>query len=114
MPPVWVMHHGHMSHDPPPTWTIAERGSFVVGTCEACGYTSPARRARFTAESDMLAHEILCDSRESAPTASAAGTPTAPAAGTPTVSAAGEPTVTAAGEDEVASGRERLSAQGRS
>ena len=42
-------------------WTLADRGSFVVGTCGGCGYTSPARRARFTAESDMLAHELLCD-----------------------------------------------------
>ena len=44
-----------------PTWTLVDRGNFVVGMCDACGYTSPARRARFSAVSDMQAHEILCE-----------------------------------------------------
>lgn len=43
-----------------PRWTILARGSFLVGRCDECGFTTAARRARYTAESDLRAHEILC------------------------------------------------------
>jgi hypothetical protein len=43
-----------------PRWTILARGSFLVGRCDDCGFTTAARRARYSAESDLRAHEILC------------------------------------------------------
>ena len=81
-----------------PTWGLVDRGNFVVGQCEVCGFTSPARRARYSAESDMLAHEILCHAALDAHDA-LHGHAVARSAGP---------------EEEVASGRQRLSAQGRS
>ena len=47
---------------PEPAWSLVHRGSFVLGSCEACGYRSPARRARYSVEEDMGAHELLCRS----------------------------------------------------
>lgn len=46
--------------DEPPSWTLEERGSFLVGQCSVCGFRSAARRARYSVASDMRAHEILC------------------------------------------------------
>ena len=42
------------------TWTSVERGAFMFGRCDRCGFQSPARRASHSLESDMRAHEILC------------------------------------------------------
>ena len=75
-------------------WSVVVRGSFLVGLCGTCAWTSPARRARYSVEGDMRAHEVLCSSAAAADVLIAAG-------------ASGHP-------DDVASGRERLSAQGRS
>lgn len=47
-----------------PTWTVAEHGAFLVGQCPVCGFQSAARRARYSVESDMRAHEILCHARQ--------------------------------------------------
>lgn len=77
----------------PAPWSVVERASFLVGRCDACAWTSPARRARFSVETDMRAHEVLCRS----------------AAGVDERDAAAD-----VQQDVVASGRERLSAQGRS
>ncbi len=41
-------------------WDLVHRGSFIVGRCTACGFTGPARRASYTVEGDMRAHEVLC------------------------------------------------------
>jgi len=96
------------------SWRLVEQGSFVLGRCEVCGFTSAARRARFSAASDMLAHELLC----AAATDVAGETPDAGAVPTVQMDASAEgPESTRAGggtAGEVASGRERLSAQGRS
>ncbi|GAA2160394.1 hypothetical protein FHX52_3076 [Humibacillus xanthopallidus] len=75
-------------------WTVVVRGSFLVGLCGTCAWSSPARRARYSVEGDMRAHEVLC--RSAAPAQEPVGS-----------RATGQP-------DDVASGRERLSAQGRS
>jgi hypothetical protein len=45
-------------------WTLIERGSFVFGRCDLCGFHSPGRRARYSVESDMCAHTVLCHSSE--------------------------------------------------
>ena len=42
------------------TWTPVERGAFMFGRCDCCGFQSPARRASHSVESDMRAHEVLC------------------------------------------------------
>ena len=47
------------------TWTSVERGAFMFGRCERCGFESPARRANHSLESDMRAHTILCQAEES-------------------------------------------------
>ena len=47
-----------------PTWTSVERGAFMFGRCDRCGFESPARRAIQSVESDMSAHEVLCHSVE--------------------------------------------------
>ena len=54
------------------SWSVVEHGSFLLGSCEACRWTSPARRARYSVEADLRAHEVLC---RSADAASAALTP---------------------------------------
>src|SRR3954468_14558238 len=95
----------HAGSTPAGSWTIVEQGSFLIGRCEGCGFVSAARRARFSAESDMRAHELLC--RQEGSSEQTADEP----AGAP--SSAGAPEV-AAGPGLGASGRERLSAQGRS
>ncbi|WP_374970568.1 hypothetical protein [Terrabacter sp. BE26] len=76
---------------PAGSWVLEQRGSFVLGRCEACGFTTSARRARFSVETDMLAHTPVCVGAASAPRPQ--GAP---------------------GVHVGASGRERLSAQGRS
>ncbi len=47
-----------------PTWTSVERGAFMFGRCDRCGFQSPARRAIHSLESDMRAHEVLCHAEE--------------------------------------------------
>jgi hypothetical protein len=47
-----------------PTWTSVERGAFMVGRCDRCGFESPARRASYSVESDMRTHSILCRAEE--------------------------------------------------
>lgn len=47
-----------------PRWTLEHRGSFLFGQCRVCGFTSPGRRARHSAEDDMRAHTLLCRSAE--------------------------------------------------
>lgn len=50
--------------DPTPRgWLLEQRGSFVLGRCDGCGYTTSARRARFSVESDMEAHAAGCGGR---------------------------------------------------
>jgi hypothetical protein len=56
---------------PPPPWTVEFRGAFTFGRCLVCGFESPARRARYSAEADMRAHELLCGATESLSPASA-------------------------------------------
>ena len=51
-------------------WLVEQRGSFLVGRCDACGYTTAARRARFSMETDMLRHGAECGEPQQA-----AGTP---------------------------------------
>ena len=73
------VHHGRMStdagldagRDGERSWSLVERGSFVLGRCEACGFQSPARRARFSAESDIRAHEVVCEDARQARSGSA-------------------------------------------
>ncbi len=48
-------------------WTLVHRGSFVHGSCDRCGFVSPARRARFTTGSDMAAHALSCPEQAGAP-----------------------------------------------
>ncbi|MDV3223273.1 hypothetical protein [Intrasporangium sp.] len=43
-----------------PSWTATERGAFMFGCCDRCGFQSPGRRARYSVESDMRAHALLC------------------------------------------------------
>ncbi|EWT02615.1 hypothetical protein N865_02375 [Intrasporangium oryzae NRRL B-24470] len=50
----------HDGPDDGPRWTFLERGSFLIGCCEVCGYTTAARRARYTAESDLATHDLTC------------------------------------------------------
>ena len=117
------MHHGPMSTDSGPhagsSWRLVEQGSFVLGRCEVCGFRSAARRARFSAESDMRAHELLCpaatDLAGHAPDTEPL--PSVPTATVPADASASGPETPSADDrlaEEVASGRERLSAQGRS
>ena len=47
-------------------WSVVVRGSFLVGLCGTCAWTSPARRARYSVEGDMRAHEVLCSSAAAA------------------------------------------------
>jgi hypothetical protein len=75
-------------------WSVTVRGSFFVGSCGTCAWTGPARRARFSVEADMRAHEVLCRSAASQDVPVEIGVHAPP--------------------EVVASGRERLSAQGRS
>jgi hypothetical protein len=82
----------------PAPWSVVERASFLVGRCDACAWTSPARRARYSVVTDMRAHEVLCRS----------------AAEVDERLAAGADVQADVHADVVASGRERLSAQGRS
>ena len=70
-----------MSPDPGPApdppdrrWTLVHQGAFVRGRCDACGYVSPARRARATVESDLEAHEVLSQASEELGPASVAVT----------------------------------------
>ena len=58
-PPV---HHVVMATSPPGAepWTLEHRGPFLVGRCVTCGYAGPARRAHYSVEMDMQAHEVLC------------------------------------------------------
>jgi hypothetical protein len=88
-----------------PTWTLVERGSFVFGVCSICGFTSPGRRAHYSAESDLSGHEILSHGPAEVPDM-------APSGALEPGSADEVEAPLASGE--VASGRERLSAQGRS
>ncbi|HET8986934.1 MAG TPA: hypothetical protein VFN43_00350 [Humibacillus sp.] len=87
----------------PAPWTVAERGSFLLGCCETCGWTSPARRARHSVETDLRAHEVLCRSG-----------PTEEVEAAGAVEGLDGAEVAVVEPDDVASGRERLSAQGRS
>ncbi len=32
----------------------------MFGCCDRCGFQSPGRRARYSVESDMRAHALLC------------------------------------------------------
>ena len=96
------------------SWRLVEQGSFVLGRCEVCGFTSAARRARFSAESDMRAHELLCAAATDL-AGDAPDTGTVPSV--PKDASAVGPEAPSADDrlaGEVASGRERLSAQGRS
>ena len=74
-----------------------------MGQCATCDWTSPARRARYSVEADMAAHEVLC--RSSVAVANRTDDD---------VAIPGPATAGVAAADVVASGRERLSAQGRS
>ncbi|GAA1983496.1 hypothetical protein GCM10009817_26140 [Terrabacter lapilli] len=47
----------------PRGWLLEQRGSFVLGRCDGCGFTTAARRARFSVESDMEAHVAGCGGR---------------------------------------------------
>ncbi|HHU11020.1 MAG TPA: hypothetical protein GXZ60_13555 [Intrasporangiaceae bacterium] len=49
-----------MSTSPAPTWTMIDKGSFVLGRCEVCGWTSPARRAYATVEREGIKHAEVC------------------------------------------------------
>ena len=53
------------------SWGVVEHGSFLLGHCQVCRWTSPARRARYSVEADMRAHEVLCRSAEEASTPAA-------------------------------------------
>lgn len=52
------------SPDSSSRWTFESSGSFLFGRCHVCGFRSPGRRARYSAESDMRAHTLLCQSAE--------------------------------------------------
>ncbi|MEW1952896.1 hypothetical protein [Terrabacter sp. NPDC080008] len=54
-------------------WSVERRGSFVVGRCAACGFTTSARRARYSVETDMRAHASDCADREDMPIARTPG-----------------------------------------
>lgn len=46
-------------------WMVEQRGSFLIGRCDACGHTTAARRARYSMETDMQRHDAECgDSQE--------------------------------------------------
>lgn len=49
----------------PPAWTFQTRGAFTFGHCLVCGFRTPARRARYSAEMDLTAHTLLCESARS-------------------------------------------------
>lgn len=55
-----------------PGWSVVERGSFLFGRCAGCGFHSAGRRARYSVESDMRAHEVLCHATEELPVAAEA------------------------------------------
>jgi len=46
-----------------------ERGSFLFGRCRFCGFHSAGRRARYSVESDMRAHDVLCHAAQDFPEA---------------------------------------------
>jgi hypothetical protein len=48
----------------PHRWTFSTRGAFTFGTCVVCGFRTPARRARYSAETDLRAHTLLCEAAE--------------------------------------------------
>ncbi|ADU49455.1 hypothetical protein Intca_2960 [Intrasporangium calvum DSM 43043] len=50
--------------DPPlvPSWSPFERGPFMFGRCDLCGFETPARRASYSVEMDMTSHAVLCHS----------------------------------------------------
>ena len=56
-----------MSHDvegaSPVGSTLVHLGNFVRGACDLCGFVGPARRARYTAVSDLAAHAPSCPER---------------------------------------------------
>src|SRR4051812_5884261 len=110
VPPPVAVHHWamplHTGSGSADGWTIVEQGSFVIGRCDACGFTSAARRARFSAETDMRDHVSLCVWQGSKGLATD-GPPARATATAPPQGPAADPEVGA-------SGRERLSAQGRS
>ncbi len=56
--------HAGPSDDVP--WDVVRNGSFLVGRCGACGFSGPARRADYSVETDMRAHEVLCGSSREA------------------------------------------------
>ncbi|GAA6527357.1 hypothetical protein [Intrasporangium sp. DVR] len=49
------------------TWTTLERGAFMFGRCDACGFETPARRASYSLEMDRDAHTVLCHAQPVAP-----------------------------------------------
>lgn len=53
-------HAGIVPESPAPTWTMIDKGSFVIGHCEVCGWTSPARRAYATVEREGIKHAAVC------------------------------------------------------
>lgn len=48
----------------PQRWTFQTRGAFTFGHCVVCGFRTPARRARYSAELDLQAHALLCEAAE--------------------------------------------------
>jgi hypothetical protein len=49
----------------PSPWTFESRGPFTFGHCQVCGFRTPARRARYSAEEDLRTHAMLCEATES-------------------------------------------------
>lgn len=47
-----------------PGWTAFERGAFMFGRCDGCGFQTPGRRAQYSLETDMRAHTLLCRSAQ--------------------------------------------------
>jgi hypothetical protein len=94
-----------------------------VGHCVTCDWTSPARRARYSVEADMAAHEVLCrsavavDSQGGSEVRSEVGRGVGGELGGRTDGDLAVPSTapaSAGAPEVVTSGRERLSAQGRS
>ena len=48
-----------------PPWTFESRGPFTFGHCLVCGFRTPARRARYSAETDLRTHALLCEATAS-------------------------------------------------
>ncbi|MDC5697285.1 hypothetical protein OO014_08455 [Intrasporangium calvum] len=55
---------------PAASWTPFERGRFMFGRCDICGFETPARRASYSVGVDMQAHALLCRAEEAADVAS--------------------------------------------